>query len=133
VVDPGGVEPVDPAGGLPLDLCPPVPGSGPVVFDELGLVEADGGLHESVVEGVADGPDRGRNPSLDEGFGETQRRILRAGVGMEDQAGGGEPSVARRRVNNACSRADMTSGVVLDDDTRHPRIRLEQTSVTKLV
>ena len=40
---------------------------------------------------------------------------------------------ARRRVNRACSRADMTSGVVLDDDTRHPRIRLEQTSVTKLV
>ena len=29
----------------------------------------------------------------------------------------------RRRVNRACSRADMTSGVVFDDETRQPRIR----------
>ena len=38
----------------------------------------------------------------------------------------------RRRVNRACSRADMTSGVALEDETRQPRIRRENTSVTKL-
>jgi hypothetical protein len=36
-------------------------------------------------------------------------------------------------VNRACSRAAMTSGVVFDDDTRQPRIRLGHTSLTKLV
>ncbi len=40
---------------------------------------------------------------------------------------------ARRRVNSACSRADMTSGVAFDDETRQPRIRREHTSLTKLV
>jgi hypothetical protein len=39
----------------------------------------------------------------------------------------------RRRVNSACSNALMTSGVAFDDVTRQPRIRREQTSVTKLV
>ena len=31
----------------------------------------------------------------------------------------------RRRVNRACSTADITSAVVLDIDTRHPKMRLE--------
>jgi hypothetical protein len=31
-------------------------------------------------------------------------------------------------VNRACSTADMTSAVVLDIDTRHPKMRLEYTS-----
>jgi hypothetical protein len=39
----------------------------------------------------------------------------------------------RRRVNSACSSAAITSGVVLDIETRQPRMRREQTSVTKLV
>jgi hypothetical protein len=38
----------------------------------------------------------------------------------------------RRRVNRACSRAAITSGVALDIETRQPRFRREQTSVTKL-
>jgi hypothetical protein len=39
----------------------------------------------------------------------------------------------RRRVNSACSRADITSGVVFDEEVLQQRIRLEQTSVRKLV
>ncbi len=38
----------------------------------------------------------------------------------------------RRRVKRACSRADRTSGVVFDDETRQPRMRRLNTSVTKL-
>ena len=35
----------------------------------------------------------------------------------------------RRRVNRACSSAEITNGVVLDVVTRQPRIRRENTSV----
>jgi hypothetical protein len=38
----------------------------------------------------------------------------------------------RRRVKRACSRAERTRAVVLDVETRQPKIRLENTSVTKL-
>jgi len=36
-------------------------------------------------------------------------------------------------VNSAWSKAAVTSGVVFEVETRQPRIRLEYTSVTKLV
>ena len=32
---------------------------------------------------------------------------------------------ARRRVNSACSTAELTNAVVFDIDTRHPKMRLE--------
>lgn len=57
------VVPVDVAGGGVLDI-----GDGlvrPVVEDRgadaLGLVQADHALHQPVIEGIADGPDRGRD------------------------------------------------------------------------
>ena len=65
------------------------------MLDELGLVQADGRLHEGVVEGIADGADRGCDAGLDERFGEGDGRVLglTAGVGVDDDPSGGEASV----------------------------------------
>ncbi len=49
VVDPDGVVPVDPAGGLLFDFGSAGPAAAAVVLDELGLVEADGRFDEGVV------------------------------------------------------------------------------------
>ena len=49
VVDPGGVEPVDPAGGFLFDLGSASPTPAPVVLDQLGLVEPDRRLDEGIV------------------------------------------------------------------------------------
>ena len=38
VVDPGGVEPVDPAGGFLFDFGSAGPAPGPVVLDQFGFV-----------------------------------------------------------------------------------------------
>ena len=92
-MEPGRVEPVDPAGGLSFDFGQAGPGAGPVVFDELGLVQPDGRFHQGVVQGVADGADRGRDAGVDERFGEGDRGVLAPGVGVEYQPGGGEPGV----------------------------------------
>ena len=63
-----GVEPVDPFEGFDFDHLAVAPGA--EAFDQFGLVEADGGLGQGVVIGVANGPDRGIDPSLDESVGE---------------------------------------------------------------
>ena len=76
VVDAAGVVPVDPAGGLSLELGGAAPTAGPVVVDELALVEPDGRFHQRVVQGVADRPDRPGDPRLGELLGERQRGIL---------------------------------------------------------
>ena len=74
-MDPGLVEPVNVAGGLSFHLGRPRPAGGPFVFDELGLVQPDGGLLQGVVQGVADGADGGRDPGFDERFAEGDRGV----------------------------------------------------------
>ena len=72
------VVPVDPAGGGVLDVGDSAVGA--VVedggADALGLVEAVDGLHQGVVVGVADRPDRGRMSSSGQVFGEPDRGVL---------------------------------------------------------
>ncbi|MDF9868582.1 hypothetical protein OKW18_000720 [Streptomyces pratensis] len=58
------VEPVDPFRGRELDAGQGAPGL--AGLDQLGFVEADLGLHECVVQGVADGADRGIDAGLEE-------------------------------------------------------------------
>ena len=86
-VQPAVVVPVDPAGGGVLDV-----GEGlvrPAVEDRggdaLGLEQADDALHEAVVVGVADGPDRGGDAFESQMLGEPDRRVLRSGVVMMNQ------------------------------------------------
>ena len=81
------VVPVDPAGGGVLDVGECL--VGPVVedggADALGLEQADHALHQRVVVGVADRPDRGRDAFVGEVVGEADRGVLRPGVGVMDQ------------------------------------------------
>ena len=79
--------PLDPAGGCELDV-----GQGLVRAvvedggaDALGLVQADDRLHQGVVVGVADGPDRGGDVFDGEVLGEPDGCVLAAGVGVVDQ------------------------------------------------
>ena len=55
-VEPDLVEPVDPRQRGELEVVDVAPGA--FVADAFGLVEADDGLGERVVVGIADGPDR---------------------------------------------------------------------------
>jgi len=55
------VEPVDPLERRELDLFEALPG--PLVADDLGLVEADHAFGHGVVVGVAAAPDRGLDPA----------------------------------------------------------------------
>jgi hypothetical protein len=71
----------------------PGPAAAPVMFDQVGLVEADGRLDEGVVQGVADGADRWGDPRVEQRLGETQCRILRPGIGMEHDSLGDETGV----------------------------------------
>ena len=47
--------------------------------DQLGLVEPDLGLGQSIVVGIAHGPDRGVDAGVDESLGERERGVLAAG------------------------------------------------------
>lgn len=47
------VEPPDPLGGLTLDLVAACPPAGGVQGDQLGLVQPDRGLHERVIQSIA--------------------------------------------------------------------------------
>ena len=72
------VVPVDPAGGLELDVCqrPERPGVEDRGADSLGLVQAGHALLEGVIERVADGPDR-RGSALEvEVLGVSDRGVL---------------------------------------------------------
>ncbi len=77
------VEPVDVFEGGELDVVDGPPGS--LGVDEFGLVEADGRLGDGVVDGIADGSDRGCGSDLGEAFGVADADVLAAGVGVTDQ------------------------------------------------
>jgi hypothetical protein len=78
VVDPGAVVPVDPAGGVSIDLGTSGPGVGPIrMLEDLDLVEPDTGFDECVAECVADAADRRGDPSIDKRLSEAGRRVLR--------------------------------------------------------
>lgn len=68
------VEPVDPFQGGDLDLLDRAPRA--LGFDQFGLEQADDGLSESVVVGVADGTDRRCGAGLGEAFGEGDRGVV---------------------------------------------------------
>jgi hypothetical protein len=51
-------------------------------FNQLGLARAYHGLRQCVVECVADGADRGIDAGFERVWGEPERRVLTAGVGM---------------------------------------------------
>ena len=81
------VVPVDPAGRCELDVC-----EGPERSrveggraDAFGLEQAVPYLHERVIVGVADGPDRGRDDLGREMLGQPNRCVLRSGVAVVDQ------------------------------------------------
>src|SRR5699024_7735741 len=71
------VVPVDPAGGRELDVCERPEGTGVEDggADALGLVQAVRALHERVVIGVADGPDRRGDAFEVEVFGVSDRGV----------------------------------------------------------
>jgi hypothetical protein len=62
------VEPVDPFRGGEFDVREAVPRL--AGLDQLRFVEADLGFHERVVQGVADGADRGVDAGVEEVRGE---------------------------------------------------------------
>jgi hypothetical protein len=66
------VAPVDPSGCGVLDLAHALiePGVEDVYVDAFGLVEVDDRLHQHVVVGVADRPDRGGELSQGKGLAE---------------------------------------------------------------
>src|SRR5206468_3683528 len=73
-VQPAVVVPVDPLQGRKLDVSERLPR--PAAIDDLGLVEADRCLRESIVVGVADAPDRRVDAGIDEALGERERCVL---------------------------------------------------------
>lgn len=77
------VEPVGPFRGGQFNVRQAVPGL--AGLDQLRLVEADLGLHERVVRGVADGADRGVDAGVDKVRGERERCVLTARIGMVNQ------------------------------------------------
>ena len=81
--DPTVVVSVDPLQGGVLDVVEALPGSTP--SDDLGLVQADDRLGESVVVAVTDRADRWFDPGFGEPFGVTDTEILRSPVRMVDE------------------------------------------------
>ena len=82
-VQPPFVEPRHPGAGGGLDLLPGGPSSG---SDQLGLVQADGGLHGGVIERGAGAADAGCDTEIVKARGERQAGVLTAPVGVMDQA-----------------------------------------------
>ena len=84
------VVPVDPAGGRVLDVGDRLVGPGVEdrCADALGLVEADDRLHESVVVGIPDAADRGRQALQHQVVGVAHRGVLRPRIRMSDQPPG---------------------------------------------
>lgn len=79
---------VDPAHGVELDLGDAGPcGSG---VDEFSLVEAIDSLCQSVVVGVASGPDGGLDPGIGQALGVAHGHVLAATITVMDQALEGE-------------------------------------------
>src|SRR5690625_4429140 len=87
------VEPVHPLQGGDLHVGNSPPGS--QVVDDLGLVEPDDRLGESIVVAVALAADRGSHAGLSEPLRVANREILRAAVAMYYQAPVPLPSVQR--------------------------------------
>src|SRR4051795_12522237 len=73
-MDPLGVVPLDPLGGCRLDLGFVLPGCpAPGMLDQFGLVQAYRGLHQRVVQSVADTADGAGDSRFFQGFGDAQR------------------------------------------------------------
>ena len=66
-----------------LDVVDVAPGALPA--DEFVLERPDGGLGQGVVQGIADGPDRGVDAFVEESLGERHRGVLGAGVVVGNQ------------------------------------------------
>lgn len=79
------VEPVDPFCGAELDVGQAVPG--PAGLDQLRFEQADLGLHECVVQGVADGANRGGDAGLEQVGGEREGRVLTVRVLVMNEPG----------------------------------------------
>src|SRR5699024_6998947 len=81
------VVPVDPAGGRELDVREGPVGAGveDVGADALGLVEPVDRLHQRVVQGVADGPDRRGDALEGEMLGQSNGGVLSPSVAVMDQ------------------------------------------------
>ena len=77
------VEPVDPFEGGPFEVFEAAPGS--AVADEFGLVEPIDRLGQSVVVGVAAGPNGVHDAVFGEAFGVSNRQILNAAIRMVNQ------------------------------------------------
>src|SRR5699024_9885361 len=71
-----------------LDVCERPEGAGVEDggADALGLVQAVRALHEGVVIGVADGPDRRGDAFEVEVFGVSNRRVLGSGITVKNQS-----------------------------------------------
>lgn len=113
------VEPIDPFGGGDLEVLEALPG--PSGFDELGLIEPDDGLGQSVVIGRADGAGRGLDPCGVEVLGVGDGQVLAAVVVVSDQAG--QVFALAVRVQMPCATASTTNWLVIVVATDQPRMR----------
>jgi DNA-binding HxlR family transcriptional regulator len=130
-VQPGDVVPVDPGGGFAFQFGPA--GERGVLIYQLRLIQSHSRFHQSIVQGVPHAADRSGDAGLVQGLGERDRRVLAARVRVMHQTCCSKTELGVRRVNSACSKTDVTSGVVLLLITRHPRMRRENTSTQNAV
>lgn len=75
-VQPPMVEPVDPDRCRGLDRLPGAPALPALGMDHLGLEQADRGLHQSIVESVANGPDGAGYASVPQLLGQCDGGVL---------------------------------------------------------
>ena len=114
------VEPVNPfqrrvlhgVGGSP----------GPASVDHFGFVEADDGLGQRVVVGVANAADRGLDAGVGEPLGAADRQVLPRSLWWI------RPRLAWRACS-ACSSASSTNSVYSERVTRQPTMRRAKTSM----
>jgi hypothetical protein len=93
--------------------------------DALGLVEADQGFHQRVVQGIADGPDRGRDALEREPLGEPQRGVLGDPASLcQISSPGTAGRPARLRSHSAIRSGVMTRSVVLVVAAPHAGLRV---------
>lgn len=123
-VQPGGVEPVDPAGGLALDSERPA--------QLRGWASMSSVLYSPMVDSMRALSRASPTLPMDPAMPATTRASVNARDVYCDPASewctnpvAVNAMSARRRVNKACSRAEVTSGVAIDVDIRQPRIRRE--------
>ena len=124
----GVVEPVDPFQRRELDVGERLPGA--FAADLLGLEQADRGLGQGVVVGVADAAHGRVDAGVDEPLGEGETDVLAAVVVSDESSPAPAGRPARSRVQSAISSVSSTSPVRMLVSAFQPTIRRLNTSMT---